>query len=135
MKRCPESAKEVVDMFKKTHWVFPLEAYIHSGVRLALSGAAKLPDFVADEMSRRFGVVIREGYGLTEASPVVTTSVGIEPRRGSVGKAARGVEVRLVDEDGEDCENPYEAAAGVAGRDDYGYLEFELGPYQNVTLP
>ncbi len=50
----------------------------------------------------RFGVVIREGYGLTEASPVVTTSVGIEARRGSVGKALDGVEVRLVDGEGDD---------------------------------
>jgi long-chain acyl-CoA synthetase len=50
----------------------------------------------------RFGVVIREGYGLTEASPVVTTSVGIEARRGSVGKALDGVEVRLVDGEGAD---------------------------------
>jgi long-chain acyl-CoA synthetase len=71
-------------------------------VRYALSGADKLPDEVADGLERRFGVVVREGYGLTEASPVVTTSVGIEPRRGSVGKALDGVEVRLVDGDGTD---------------------------------
>ena len=44
MKRCPESADEVVDMFKKTHWVMPLEAYIHSGVRLALGGEGNFPD-------------------------------------------------------------------------------------------
>jgi hypothetical protein len=44
MKRCPESANEVVDTYKKTHWVFPLEAYIHSGVRLALSGEGNFPD-------------------------------------------------------------------------------------------
>jgi long-chain acyl-CoA synthetase len=71
-------------------------------VRHALSGAAKLPEEVADVLERRFGVTVREGYGLTEASPIVTTSVGIEPRRGSVGKALDGVEVRLVDSDGAD---------------------------------
>jgi long-chain acyl-CoA synthetase len=71
-------------------------------VRQALSGAAKLPEEVADAFEQRFGVVVREGYGLTEASPVVTTSVGIAPRRGSVGKALDGVEVRLVDGDGSD---------------------------------
>jgi long-chain acyl-CoA synthetase len=73
-----------------------------ASVRHALSGAAKLPEEVADVLERRFGVVVREGYGLTEASPIVTTSVGIEPRRGSVGKALDGVEVRLVDSDGAD---------------------------------
>lgn len=100
----------------------PADAF--STVRLALSGAAKLPDFVADEMSRRFGVVIREGYGLTEASPVVTTSVGIEPRRGSVGKAARGVEVRLVDEDGEDALTGDSGEVWVRGANVFqGYLD------------
>jgi hypothetical protein len=43
-KRIPESANEVVDKYTKTHWVFPLEAYIHSGVRLALSGEGNFPD-------------------------------------------------------------------------------------------
>jgi long-chain acyl-CoA synthetase len=71
-------------------------------VRHALSGAAKLTDEVAETLEKRFDLVIREGYGLTEASPVVTTSVGIDPRRGSVGKALDGLEVRLVDSDGTD---------------------------------
>jgi long-chain acyl-CoA synthetase len=71
-----------------------------ASVRQALSGAAKLPEDVAASLEERLGVVVREGYGLTEASPVVTTSVGIAPRRGSVGKALDGVEVRLVDDDG-----------------------------------
>ena len=29
---------------KKTHWIFPLEAYIHGGVFLALSGEGNFPD-------------------------------------------------------------------------------------------
>jgi long-chain acyl-CoA synthetase len=68
-------------------------------VRQALSGAAKLPEEIAATLEERLGILVREGYGLTEASPVVTTSVGIEPRRGSVGKALDGVEVRVVDEE------------------------------------
>ena len=79
----------------------PADAF--SGVRLALSGAAGLPAHVAEAMLDRFGVEVLEGYGLTEASPIVTTSVGIEARRGSVGKAIAGVEVRLVDQDGDDA--------------------------------
>jgi long-chain acyl-CoA synthetase len=74
-----------------------------AGVRLALSGAAKLPVPVAERIRERFGLTIAEGYGLTEASPVVTTSAGLEPRLGSVGKALAGVELRLVDSDGEDA--------------------------------
>jgi long-chain acyl-CoA synthetase len=73
-----------------------------ASVRLALSGAAKLPPAVAERVEQRFGVVIREGYGLTEASPVVTSSAGMPVRIGSVGRVLVGQEVRLVDEDGED---------------------------------
>lgn len=72
-----------------------------SSVRLALSGASRLPVSVAEAMRDRFGVEIREGYGLTEASPVVTTSTGMPPRFGSVGRSLDGVEVRLVNVNGE----------------------------------
>jgi long-chain acyl-CoA synthetase len=70
-------------------------------VRLALSGASRLPISVARTMHERFGIEIREGYGLTEASPIVTTSTGVTPRFGSVGRALAGVEVRLVNVNGE----------------------------------
>ncbi|MDQ3737949.1 MAG: AMP-binding protein [Actinomycetota bacterium] len=72
------------------------------GVRLALSGASRLPVETAESMRSRFGLSISEGYGLTEASPVVTGSVGHEPRFGSIGKVLDGVDVKLVNEDGEE---------------------------------
>lgn len=73
-----------------------------AGVRLALSGAAKMPEDAAQRIEERFGLVLREGYGLTEASPVVTSSAGIAPKLGSVGKALADIEVRVVDEHGAD---------------------------------
>jgi len=73
-----------------------------AGVRLALSGASKLPETTAQSMKDRFGLEIREGYGLTEASPVVTNSIGTEWLPGSVGTPVRDLELRVVDEDGED---------------------------------
>jgi long-chain acyl-CoA synthetase len=78
----------------------PADAF--AGVRLALTGAAPLPAEAIQAFQARFGLPIREGYGLTEASPVVTTSVGIEPKPGSVGRVLPGIEVRLVDADGAD---------------------------------
>ena len=73
-----------------------------ASVRLALSGAAKLPPAIAERFEQRFGVTIREGYGLTEASPVVTSSAGMPVRVGSVGRVLVGQEVRLVGDDGDD---------------------------------
>jgi len=75
-----------------------------SSVRLAISGAAPLGTDVVSAFQQRFGVTIREGYGLTEASPTVTSSVANAPARpGSIGAPLPGVEVRLVDADGEDA--------------------------------
>jgi long-chain acyl-CoA synthetase len=72
-----------------------------SGVRLALSGAAALGADVAAAWQAR-GVTVHEGYGLTEASPTVTSSAGEAARPGSIGVPLPGVEVRLVGPDGED---------------------------------
>jgi long-chain acyl-CoA synthetase len=70
-------------------------------VRLAVSGATALDLNTVREMRARFGVVVHDGYGLTEASPVVTTTaVAPEPRVGSVGPPLPGVEVKLLDADG-----------------------------------
>jgi len=73
-------------------------------VRLAVSGAAPLGEEVLEGMRKRFGVVVHEGYGLTEAAPIVTTSaIGRrEPAAGSIGPPLPGVDVRLVDADGDD---------------------------------
>jgi long-chain acyl-CoA synthetase len=72
-------------------------------VRLATSGSDRLPADVATRILERFGVTIHEGYGLTEASPVVTSSIGQEPHFGSVGLPLEGVRIRLVDGDGADA--------------------------------
>jgi long-chain acyl-CoA synthetase len=81
-----------------------------AGVRFALSGSAPL----SAELVARYeavGVPLYEGYGLTEAAPVITlnlTPAGpdswADPKPGSVGRPLPGVEVRLVDSDGEEVE-------------------------------
>ena len=73
-------------------------------VRLATSGAAPLDESVGAAFERRFGLPLRQGYGLTEASPVVTSSLPDGPHKPtSIGVALPKVEVRLVDEEGEDA--------------------------------
>jgi len=73
-----------------------------TSVRLAVSGASRLSNAVHERMQQRFGVSIHEGYGLTEASPVVTSSAGLARRPGSVGRLLVGQEMRLVGDDGTD---------------------------------
>jgi long-chain acyl-CoA synthetase len=71
-------------------------------VRIATSGAAKLDPQVQRAIRERFGIEIMEGYGLTEASPVVTSGTGFAAPEGSIGVPLPGLRVRLVDADGQD---------------------------------
>lgn len=75
-----------------------------ASVRIAVSGAARLDPQIQRTMAERFGIQLIEGYGLTEASPVVTSGSGLhEAPEGSIGKPLPGVHVRLVDVDGQDA--------------------------------
>lgn len=75
-----------------------------ASVRLAVSGAAEMPQERFEEFRDRFGITIFEGYGLTEASPIVSTNaIEDAPRWGSIGPPLPGVDVRLVGDDGEDA--------------------------------
>ncbi|MGC1343179.1 MAG: AMP-binding protein, partial [Candidatus Binataceae bacterium] len=68
-------------------------------LRLAVSGGAALPLRVGEFFSD-LGIHLLEGYGLTEAAPVLSTAHPDDPRcAGSVGKPLSGVEIRL-DPDG-----------------------------------
>jgi long-chain acyl-CoA synthetase len=81
------------------------DQYDLSSVRLAISGAAPLSVQTLDAFHELFGVYIYEGYGLTETAPTLTSNrMGAGPRPGSIGLPLPEVEMRLVDEDGNDVE-------------------------------
>ena len=91
-------------MFQAWASIPAAEAGAMATVRLAVSGAAPLPPEVADAFERRYDRAVFQGYGLTEASPTVTSSViGGLAKRGSIGLPLPGVDVRLVDDEGEDA--------------------------------
>jgi len=70
-------------------------------LRVCASGGAALPVQVLHDFEKRFDVPILEGYGMSEGSPVVTFNqpkVGRKP--GSIGTPVWGVEVKLIDDAG-----------------------------------
>ncbi|HEY2108161.1 MAG TPA: long-chain fatty acid--CoA ligase, partial [Candidatus Binataceae bacterium] len=68
-------------------------------LRYLISGGAPLPREIF-EFFAAAEVPIVEGYGLTEAAPVVSVNLQGQTRPGTVGRPLRGVEVKLAD-DGE----------------------------------
>jgi long-chain acyl-CoA synthetase len=75
------------------HWVLKL--------RMAVSGAAPLPGETLAKFDRKFHFPLLEGYGLSEASPVVSFNPirGVR-KAGSVGLPLPDVEVKIFDDHG-----------------------------------
>tara|TARA_R110001592_G_scaffold4275_10_gene23965 strand:- start:14384 stop:16009 length:1626 start_codon:yes stop_codon:yes gene_type:complete len=67
------------------------------------SGGAPLNTEIAKRWLARTGSVVREGYGLTETSPVVVASTAFTPyKEGYIGRAVIDTEMRTVDDDGKE---------------------------------
>ncbi len=79
-----------------------------SSLRVALTGAEKLPIHVSQAFKDRFGIEPIEGYGVTECAPVIAVNCPdfraagyYQPasRRGTVGQPLPGISVSIVDPD------------------------------------
>ena len=76
-----------------------------SRLRIAVSGGSSMPGEVMRAFEKAFGIVVLEGYGLSETAAGATFNRNAEERKLlSVGKPLWGVEVRVVDD--EDRELP-----------------------------
>ncbi len=80
-------------VFKKIH------AKLGNAFRAGVSGGGAMPPAV-DEFFWAIGVNVVEGYGLTETAPVISVRPFSRPIFGTVGRPLRGVEVRIIDENG-----------------------------------
>lgn len=77
------------------------EKYDLSSLESIGSGSAPIPVALIEGFKKKFNADVLEGYGLSEAAPVVAThrkSMPIKP--GSVGVPLPGVEIKIVDDQG-----------------------------------
>lgn len=89
------------------HWVLKL--------RMAVSGAAPLPRETLDAFERKMRFPLLEGYGLSEASPVVSFNPYHGVRKaGSVGLPLPDIEVKIFDD--HDQELPAEQVGEIVVR-------------------
>lgn len=92
----------------------PIRARLGGRLRLAVSGGASLPAELATFLDEA-GVAVCEGYGLTEAGPVVTVNTPGARRLGTAGRPLPGVEVAIFDASGDPVPVGREGEIHVAG--------------------
>jgi long-chain acyl-CoA synthetase len=94
----------------------PLEDFDLSSLSRLNSGAAPLPGQVTEDFERRLpGVEIAEGYGCTETAAIIATTPVGQARRGSVGRPAPGIEVRIELPDGSEAADGEDGEICVRG--------------------
>ena len=76
-----------------------ITARLGTRFKAGISGAGALPGYV-DDFFAAAGILVLEGYGLTEAAPVVSVRRLDHPVSATVGPPITGTEVRIVKEDG-----------------------------------
>ncbi|WP_030970285.1 acyl-CoA synthetase [Streptomyces sp. NRRL S-1824] len=84
-----------------------------TGARLLVSGSAALPVHDHERIAAATGRRVIERYGMTETLMNTGIRADGEPRPGTVGAPLRGVELRLVEEDGTPLDDP--TAEGAVG--------------------
>ncbi len=65
------------------------------GLRFAVCGAERVRDETRAAVKKKYGLQVLEGYGVTEAAPVVAVNSPEDNRPGTVGRMMPGMETRL----------------------------------------
>jgi acyl-[acyl-carrier-protein]-phospholipid O-acyltransferase/long-chain-fatty-acid--[acyl-carrier-protein] ligase len=97
-------------------------------IRYIFSGAEPVKASTREVYMEKFGLRILEGYGVTEASPVISLNTPMYNRTGTVGKIMPGMEWRLepvpgIDEGGRLLIRGANVMAGYLRADNPGVLE------------
>jgi long-chain acyl-CoA synthetase len=76
-----------------------------SSLRICMSGGSAMPAELMREFEKAFDCKILEGYGLSETSPVASFNHADRERKpGSIGTPIEGVEMKIVDDDGNEVD-------------------------------
>jgi len=65
--------------------------------RIVIAGADKCPDWLRDGFKKKHNIILLEGYGATETSPVVSANTPWDNKPGSIGKPFPSVQVKITD--------------------------------------
>ncbi|MFW5798805.1 MAG: class I adenylate-forming enzyme family protein [Planctomycetota bacterium] len=103
-------------------------------LRVVVSGGEPLPHDTAERFGELFGVPLLEGYGLTEAGPIVSVNPVHAPRPGTAGKVLSNVSVRIVDDRSDEVPKGQTGALHVKGPSVMsGYLNDPAATAEKLT--
>src|SRR5690606_18647511 len=71
-----------------------------ASIRMVVAGAEPVRAETRKIWRERFGAEIVEGFGMTEASPVIAVNSATHSREGSVGRLLPGISIRLEEVEG-----------------------------------
>jgi acyl-coenzyme A synthetase/AMP-(fatty) acid ligase len=92
--------------------------YQYPSLRHCVGAGEPLNPEVIEVWQKATGLVIRDGFGQTETPILCGNFRGVEPRYGSMGKPAPGIDLAVVDEDGNVLEADQEGDIAVRVRPD-----------------
>jgi len=84
-----------------------VEKYDLSSLKVIISGAAPLGGELQKIAAQRLKCTVKQGYGMTEMSPVSHLNLSSEIKMGSVGTLLPNMEARIVDSDSKIITTPY----------------------------
>ncbi len=76
--------------------------YDLSSLRYCFTAAANMPRETALGWEEKFGMIIHEGYGLTECSPFASYNHDFSHKFGSIGMPIENVDMKIADEAGKE---------------------------------
>ncbi|MCF6158196.1 MAG: hypothetical protein E3K32_06435 [wastewater metagenome] len=111
-----------------------LTEYNLNTLRICTSGGERLPSDVLTEFNKAFPVPLMEGYGLTEATAVVSVNTPEKYRPGSIGLPLGNVEVKIVDDAGQSQSVNKEGEIWVKGQNVMkGYYKLPQETAETIT--
>ncbi len=108
--------------------------YDLSSLRLAVTGGEPVPMDLVNSFQKVFNIPLLEGYGLTEASPIVSVNTPRAYKFGTAGRPLPNLEVKIVSEDGQSLPTGKEGEIWVRGPNIMkGYLNLPELTRETVT--
>lgn len=105
-----------------------------STLKLCTSGGEHLPGDVLEAFKKVFPVPLTEGYGLTEATAIVSVNLPDKCKPGSIGPPLSNLEVKIVDDNGQSRPFNKEGEIWVKGPNVMkGYYKLPAETAQTIT--